>query len=76
MKRHGVTVRPITPLERAFAAAVSDDGNADSYLFKAFDAHGKHGGGQTEDDALESLAQTLGIQLWHEEAYENERIKL
>ena len=72
MKRHGINVRSTTPLERAFCAAVSDIETADKYLFVAFDKSGERGGGETEDEALESLAQALGIPLWNEEQYAKE----
>lgn len=73
MKRHGITVRPVTVCE-LMHLAVTDwiDDDAGDHRFIASAPTIPDGSvssyGPTEEDALASVAKALGIPLWNEEA--------
>ena len=73
MKRHGITIRPITDFERSLFSEFSRDLILNfAALKKRHDKYLQTGVGETEDNALADLAEQLGIPLWNEEQYAKE----
>lgn len=66
MKRHDISVRQMTDFEHClFAGRFAALKKLDNEYFQT-------GIGETEDEAISSLAEQLGIPPWNEEAYINE----
>jgi hypothetical protein len=78
MKRHRIGIQSLD--DSRFMAKTTyrpiwewgdDPGGSDAIYM---DEHPINAIGDSEEDALQNIAVKLGIPLWHEEQYENERI--